>query len=79
MSDKTTINNLEAMAFEEAFAALGELLEKLEQGDLPLEEAVTLYEQGMALAKHCNLQLEAAELRIKQLTPAGDLKAFEEG
>ena len=38
-------------SFEEAFAQLEELVEKLEEGGLPLEEAVTLYERGMALVK----------------------------
>jgi len=70
---------IETMSFEEAFKQLGETLEKLEAGDLPLAEAIALYEQGMALARHCNLQLDAAELRIKQLTPSGELEPFAEG
>ena len=69
---------IETMSFEEAFKQLGETLEKLEAGDLPLAEAIALYEQGMALARHCNLQLDAAELRIKQLTPSGELEPFAE-
>ncbi|NIT55180.1 MAG: exodeoxyribonuclease VII small subunit [Aliifodinibius sp.] len=70
--------DIETMTFEKAFAMLSETLEKLEVGDLPLEEAIVLYEQGMALAKHCNVQLDAAELRIKQLTPSGELELFDE-
>lgn len=75
MAKKAT--KLEELSFEEAFTQLGETLEQLEQGDLPLEEALALYEQGMTLAKHCNVHLDAAELRIKQITPAGDLEPFE--
>ncbi|HHJ07474.1 MAG TPA: exodeoxyribonuclease VII small subunit [Anaerolineae bacterium] len=63
---------IEKMTFEQAFAALQETLEKLEAGDLPLAEAMTAYEYGMALAKHCGAQLDAAELKIKTLAPAGE-------
>jgi len=62
-------NPIENLSFEQAFAALQETLEKLERGDLPLSEALTLYEHGMALVQHCNAQLDAAELKIKTLHP----------
>ena len=71
--------NVEALSFEQAFARLGEVLDQLEQGDLPLEEGLALYEEGMSLAKHCNLKLDSAELRIKTLTPGGELEPFDEG
>ena len=51
---------------------------KLESGNLPLEEALALYEQGMALAKYCGLQLDNAELSIKSLMPSGELVDFDE-
>jgi exodeoxyribonuclease VII small subunit len=70
-------NKVEDMSFEEAFAALGETLEKLEAGDLPLAKALALYEHGMALAQHCNVQLDSAELKIKKLTPSGEVESFE--
>jgi exodeoxyribonuclease VII small subunit len=55
-------------SFEEAFAQLEELVQKLEEGGLPLEEAVTLYERGMALVKQCEGELDKAELRVSQLS-----------
>jgi len=58
---------IEALSFEEAFAALAKILQQLEAGDLPLAESLALYERGMALAKHCNVQLDTAELKIKTL------------
>lgn len=70
-------NNIEEMTFEEAFTALNDTLEKLEAGELPLAEAIALYEQGMALAKHCNVKLDNAELRLNKLTPSGELEPFE--
>ena len=69
---------VEDLTFEQAFEQLQQTVEQLEAGNLPLEEAMALYQRGMALAKHCGLQLEQAELTIKRLTPAGDLLDFDE-
>ena len=55
------------MAFETAFAELEEIVQRLESGDLTLEEAISLYERGQALAHHCQDRLDRAELRITQL------------
>ena len=63
---------IEEMTFEQAFAALNQTLEKLESGDLPLAEAMAAYEHGMALAKHCGVQLDTAELKIKTLDSADE-------
>ncbi len=64
------------MSFEEAFAKLGEILQKLEAGDLPLSESLALYEEGVTLAKYCNTQLDAAELKVKTLSAADDDSLF---
>ncbi len=71
-------HKIEEMTFEQAFAALNKTLEKLEAGDLPLAEAMTAYEYGMALTKHCGVQLDTAELKIKKLTPAGEKGSYNE-
>ncbi|HXW00972.1 MAG TPA: exodeoxyribonuclease VII small subunit, partial [Anaerolineae bacterium] len=65
--------------FEQAYTELETTVQKLEAGNLPLEEALLLYQRGMALAAYCNLQLDKAELRIKTLAPSGELVDFEEG
>jgi len=62
--------SLEKLSFEEAFHELEAVVQQLEGGDLPLEEAITLYERGMALAGRCSLALDAAELRVQQLAVA---------
>jgi exodeoxyribonuclease VII small subunit len=59
----------EKLTYEQAFEELGTLVEQLETGDLPLEEALELYERGQALAARCNELLEHAELRLRQLIP----------
>ena len=62
------------MSFEEALAKLEETVRRLEGGNLPLNEAVALFEEGTRLARLCNEQLEAAELKVKQLvqSPGGE-------
>ena len=66
----------EALSFEEAYARLEEIVRRLEGDDLTIEQSVELYEQGVALVRHCNARLDGAELRISQLAPGpdGDLK-----
>jgi exodeoxyribonuclease VII small subunit len=63
-------NNL---SFEEAYAELEQIITRLEAGDLPLDESVTLYERGRKLSEHCQTLLDKAELRISQLADDGSL------
>ena len=62
--------NVDALSFEEAFRRLGEMVDSLESGGLPLAEATGLYQQGMGLMRRCNQLLNEAELKITQLTDA---------
>lgn len=59
---------MENLSFEEAFRQLEETVQALEQGGLDLEEMLRLYERGIKLYKICSEHLEAAELRVKQLS-----------
>jgi exodeoxyribonuclease VII small subunit len=61
------LNDLEEITFEEAFRELEATVRRLEEGDLPLEQAISLYERGMGLAQHCSDALDAAELRVQEL------------
>ncbi|MCL4534670.1 MAG: exodeoxyribonuclease VII small subunit [Bacteroidetes bacterium] len=63
---------MEETSFEQAFAQLEETVQSLESGNLPLEEAMALFERGVKLAAACNSCLDAAELRLKQLVPSLD-------
>jgi exodeoxyribonuclease VII small subunit len=67
------MNSIEELSFEEAFAALEEIVADLEGGGLTLEESLSLFERGQILAEHCDKRLEEAELKIKQLTPEGEV------
>jgi exodeoxyribonuclease VII small subunit len=53
--------------FEQALARLEEIAHQLESGDLPLEEAIALAEEGFSLSHFCEEQLTAAEGKIQQL------------
>ncbi len=59
-------------SFEDLYTELETTIEKLEAGNLSLDEALALYERGMELAKRCNVMLDGAELRIKELAPTLD-------
>ena len=62
MTDK-----IATLPFEQAFRELETTVQRLEEGDLMLEEAIALYERGMRLAQRCNDALDAAELQVQQL------------
>ena len=57
----------EALSLESALEQLESTARRLEQGDLPLEEALALFETGVALTRRCTETLEAAERRIEIL------------
>ena len=56
-----------APSFEQAVQRLGEIVEKLEGGDLPLEESLAMFEQGIRLSREAQSRLDAAEKRVEQL------------
>jgi exodeoxyribonuclease VII small subunit len=57
----------ETPAFEDALKQLEEIVQKLEKGDLALEESLALYERGITLARLCHAKLEEAEGKIEML------------
>ncbi len=60
--------------FEAAIAELESIVKKLEDGDLPLETSLQLYERGVQLSRFCHSSLEEAERRIEVLNERGELK-----
>ena len=55
-------------SFEQAMARLEEIVRQLEQGDAPLEQAMTLFEEGAKLLRECTKQLDQAEQKVSLLT-----------
>ena len=56
------------ITFEQAMAEMDEIVRKLENGQIPLDEAVKTYERGMELKKVCEEKLKTAEMKIEKLT-----------
>lgn len=56
------------VTLEEAFEQLDELIDKMEESDLPLEESFQLYKQGVSLVEYCNKKIEKVECDIKKVT-----------
>tara|TARA_B100001121_G_scaffold276998_1_gene266646 strand:- start:67 stop:285 length:219 start_codon:yes stop_codon:yes gene_type:complete len=66
MTKKDTVN------FEVSLQKLEKIIEKLEDGDISLEDSVKSFEEGIGLVKECQKQLSQAELKVKKLLDNGD-------
>jgi exodeoxyribonuclease VII small subunit len=64
----TTKKSAPKHTFENSLRRLEEIVEKLEQGDVPLEDSIKMYEEGLALSKECVEKLTQAELKLKRLS-----------
>jgi exodeoxyribonuclease VII small subunit len=61
------VTNSDAPSFEQALQQLEQIVQKLEKGELPLEDSLKLYEDGIRLSRLCHTKLEEAEGRIEVL------------
>ncbi len=72
--------NKDELTFEEAMKKLEEIVEILEEGDVPLEEAISKYKEGMDLAQLCNAKLKNVEKQLTAiLKETGEVETFEIG
>jgi exodeoxyribonuclease VII small subunit len=69
MDDRTDIP---AMSFEDALRALEDVVRRLESGEVPLDDSISLYERGETLRKHCQARLDAAQARIERIVAGPD-------
>lgn len=58
---------MKELTYEQAYKRLEEIVENLENGSVPLEESMKLFEEGTKLANFCNSKLNAAEQKFTQL------------
>lgn len=69
--------------FEASMKRLDEIVAKLEEDKLPLDEMITLYEEGVLLARACGEKLEAAEQKVRLIAAKADggiaLEEFDDG
>jgi len=56
-------------SFEKAFEELEATVQRLEEGELTLDESIALYEKGTHLAKQCEEALDSAQVQVEELTP----------
>ena len=68
--------NVSEISFEKAMAELEEVINKLEYGEVPLEDSIKLYERGAELKKICEAKLKEAEQKVKNITLDKDGNSF---
>ena len=66
-NDQLVASEAEVLSFEDAFDELEKAVQRLEGGDLTLDEAIALYERGIHLAQCCSDTLDSAELKVQEL------------
>ncbi|MBA43981.1 MAG: exodeoxyribonuclease VII small subunit [Magnetococcales bacterium] len=71
MAEKTT----ETFKFEQAMADLETVVNKLEKGDMPLDDALDAFDKGVKLVKKCQDKLSEAELRVEKVLADANGKA----
>ena len=59
-------------SLEHSLKRLEEIVASLEQGEVPLDDAITMYEEGVTISKQCAEKLKTAELKIKKLSKSVD-------
>jgi len=68
MAERKPKDDLTKLTFEQAIGQLKEIVSKIEQGQIPLQDSLDQYEKGMALIKHCRDILQKAEKRIEKIS-----------
>jgi exodeoxyribonuclease VII small subunit len=66
--EKETHIDVAVLPFEKALAELESIVQRLEKGDVALEESIKIYERGEALKKRCEALLADAEMRVEKIT-----------
>ena len=79
MSKTTNPTSDDKLTFEEAMAELDELVSRMEDGELSLDDSLKAFERGVMLTRKCQEALSQAELRVKTLTDADTLEELGSG
>jgi len=72
MAGKKQKDDVGGLSFEESIKELTNIVGKIEQGQIPLQDSLQQYERGMALIQHCRTILQKAEKRIEKITESED-------
>jgi exodeoxyribonuclease VII small subunit len=68
MTERKQKDEISKLTFEQAIQQLKGIVDKIEQGEIPLQDSLEQYEKGMALIKHCRDILQKAEKRIERIS-----------
>jgi exodeoxyribonuclease VII small subunit len=72
MTEKKENNDISSLSFEQAIKKLTDIVGKIENGQISLEQSLAQYEQGMELIKHCRAILQKAEKKIEEISKEKD-------
>ena len=68
MTDHRNLADIDKMSFEQALEELKTIVSRLERGEGALDDAISAYERGAALKRHCEKQLREAEQKIEKIS-----------
>lgn len=69
---ETVSPDIAALRFEDALAELEVVVRRLEEGSIKLDEAISAYERGTYLKRHCEAKLQNAQLRVEKIILGAD-------
>lgn len=78
MYDVAVTDDIATLSYEAALAQLDALIQRLEGGSIPLDDAIAAYERGVRLARHCEELLDRTERRVSALVIGGDGRPTEQ-
>jgi exodeoxyribonuclease VII small subunit len=75
MAERKQKDEVSKLTFEQAIQQLKGIVDRIEQGEIPLQDSLEQYEKGMALIKHCRDILQKAEKRIEKISKEEPLES----
>ena len=78
MAEKQADKPIKDLSFEDALKELEGIVQRLERGDAPLEESITIYQRGAALKAHCDAKLKDAQMKVEKIVLDGSGKVSTE-
>lgn len=78
MAEQQAEKPIKDLSFEDALKELEGIVQRLERGDAPLEESITIYQRGAALKAHCDAKLKDAQMKVEKIVLDGSGKVSTE-
>jgi len=68
---------MEDMTYEKAIKRLEDIIEQLENNEIPLEDSISLFQEGIQLSQYCDKKLKTIQAQVAQIYENGHLKDFQ--